>query len=425
MVSTLFFRLLLASVLAMLTACGTLTRTQIDQDDAAARHYAQTGNLKAEVDGLAQPLIDQHITPGLIVGVLLPDGHTQFFGYGVANDITGQAPDAGTLFAAGSVSKGFLGATAAVLVQEGTLSWDDTLEKLLPANTPLSDDAKKITLLQLATHTSGLPRQPNDLKTFSYFIQYLFDGNNFYRHLDRDYLLNYLADFDAPKHIAPQYSNIGYALLGYVMELRTGKSMDALVQEKILNPLQLSHTGYVPEKLPGYMQRAQGHAGDQPKFIRRGQTLADWQFTPILTGSAALYSSAKDLLTFASFHLHPGDDPLRNRALQDTLQVRFERETEAADIAWITDTIDDHKITYQVGVVSGYTCYLGMDVAHKTAVVVLQNSLNWTNSIGHRLLLRMAMAKESSLRETDASLGQTPVIRADDKVIDRHLLLTH
>jgi len=385
----LFLRLLIAGLLATLTACGTLTRTQLDTDDSAAQHYAQTRDLKTEVDGLAQPLVDQHITPGLVVGVLLPDGETQFFGYGVADKTTGQTPDADTLFAIGSVSKGFLGATAAVLVQEGILSWNDTLEKLLPVNTPLSDDAKKITLLQLATHTSGLPRQPVNVQTLTYFLEYLFDGQNFYRHFDRDYLLNYLATFTAPAHIAPQYSNIGYGLLGYAMELRSGKTTEALVHEKILDPLHLTHTGYVPEQLPGFATRAKGYAGDQPRFIRRGQPAPDWHFTHILTGSAALYSNARDLLAYADAHVRSSANPVLDRALQDTVQVRFDRKTEAADIAWITDDIAGHKITYQVGVVGGYTSYLGMDIANKTAVVVLQNSFNWTNSIGHRLLLRI------------------------------------
>lgn len=62
---------------------------------------------------------------------------------------------ADTLFALGSLSKGTTAEAIALLVNEGRLHWDDTL---LPPGTPLSDDAKRITLLQLVTHTSGLPR---------------------------------------------------------------------------------------------------------------------------------------------------------------------------------------------------------------------------------------------------------------------------
>jgi len=388
--------LLIFVFFSQLAACSTWSRLPIDTDNTLAEKYARDKDLKNEIDSLAQPLIDKKVTPGLVVGVLLPDGSKQIFGYGVTSTVDSPRPDGDTLFAIGSLSKGFLSATASILVQEGKMSWDDTLEQLLPAHTPLSNDAKKITLLQLATHTSGLPRQPNTLRTLAYFTQYLFTGENFYRHLDRDYLVNYLSDFDAPKIVTPHYSNIGYGLLGYVLELRTGKKIDALVHEKMLQPLQLIHTGYVPEILPGFTMRARGHAGDFPKFIRRGQPVPDWSFTDILIGSAALYSNAKDLLTYADAHLRESGDATRDRALQDTLKIRFDRPEEAAAIAWIVDDIHDHKITYQVGVVGGYTSYIGMDVANKTAVVVLQNGFNWTNTIGHRLLLRMAYAAEKN-----------------------------
>ncbi|MBC7860453.1 MAG: beta-lactamase family protein, partial [Burkholderiaceae bacterium] len=306
--------------LALLGACGSLTHMEIDATDAGQRRDAGGGDLQIEADSLALPLIEQKKTRAIVVGVLLPDGSHQSFGYGSTEADGGHRPDGDTLFAIGSVSKGFLSATAATLVQEGALGWDDTLEQLLPPGTPLSPAARRITLLQLATHTSGLPRQPLTPRTLFYLIEYLFTGENFYRHFDRDYLLGYLAEFDgAPAAGTPVYSNIGYGLLGHVLELRSGKKVDRLVREKILEPLQLTHTGYAPEQLPGYAARAQGQAGDQPKFIRRGEPVPDWRFSDVMVGSAALYSSANDLLGVAAAHLRGSGDALRDRALQDTL----------------------------------------------------------------------------------------------------------
>ncbi|MDO7161128.1 serine hydrolase, partial [Acinetobacter baumannii] len=115
-----------------------------------------------------------------------------------------------------------------MLVQQGVFSWDDTLEQLLPVNTPLSDDAKKITLLQLATHTSGLPRQPIDLLTLENVLRYFSTGENFYTQLDSDDMLRYLADFSATDARIPQYSNIGYALLGYSVQRKTGETIQSL-----------------------------------------------------------------------------------------------------------------------------------------------------------------------------------------------------
>jgi CubicO group peptidase (beta-lactamase class C family) len=373
-----------------LSACGTLSQQQIDPPAHIQHEVANRGDLRAQVDALAQPLIDGKRTPGIVVGVLSADGRKQVFGYGVSDALSGTRPDGETLFAVGSLSKGLVGNLAAMLVQDGLLGWDDDLEQLLPAGTPLSADARPITLLQLATHSAGLPRQPMTPRTLGYFIEYLFTGNSFYRHFDQAYLLDYLADFSKPRRVAPQYSNIGYALLAHVLELRSGKSIDELAAERILAPLQLDNTSYRPQQLAGYAERARGHAGDQPKFIRRGHPVPDWQFSDILHGTAALYSNADDLLDYAAAHLHGSGDAQRDAALRDSLRVRLERPREAPAIAWIVDDIHGQQITYQVGLVAGYSSYLGLDTRHRTAVVVLQNSFNWSNSIGHRLLLRMA-----------------------------------
>ncbi len=360
-------------------------------DHTAAARYARTGDLQLEVDALAKPLLEEERTPGFVVGVLLPDGSTEIFGYGVTAHHNGQRPDGNTLFAIGSTSKGFLSAAAAVLVQEGKLSWDETLADVLPGEYQLSQDAAKITLEQLATHSSGLPRQPMTPRTAIYFVQFLFTGESFYRHFDRGYVMNYLARFNAPAH-CKRYSNIAYGLLGYVLELRTGKTLDVVMRENLLYPLQLHATGYNPEELPGYANRAHPYSGDQPKFVRRGKPVPKWQYTPIMLGSAGLYSTAVDLLEYARGHLVETGIETLDHALLDTLTMRPVCSEAERALAWGVDEVEAHKITYQIGFTGGYSTYIGLDRTNRTAVVVLQNSLNWTESIGHRLLLLMAEA---------------------------------
>jgi len=373
---------------ASLTACGSLTTTDLNADDLVAAHQLPVRDLKTEVDSLVAPLAETKHTPGVVAGVLLPDGTMHFYGYGVANRENGRAPNGDTLFAVGSLSKGFLGAETALLVDKGVLSWNDTLPELLPPNTPLSSDAQKITLLQLTTHTSGLPRQPLTLETLSYFVRYLFTGESFYNHFDRDYVFNYLADFEADNTGKSQYSNIGYGLLGYILERRTGKTVDQLLAQKIVRPLKLKCTGYTQEELPCYPERAHGYAGDQPKFIPRGEPTPDWHFTHLMRGSAALYSNAKDLLTFAAAHVK-GHKSRLNAVMANDLKVRVPQDKASAAIAWVVDDVDGQPIDYQIGIVAGFTSYIGIDPEHKTAVVILQNSFNWDSSVGHKLLLRL------------------------------------
>lgn len=380
----------------LLSSCTDMASVEFDATDANALRYAQSGDLRGEVDSVVQPLLAQGDTPGAEVGILLPDGSMRFFGYGVADRDTGRAPDADTLFAVGSLSKAFLGTIADLLVQEGRLSWDDTLGDVMPADATPSRDARAITLLQLATHTSGLPRQPYTLPMMLPFLRYLFTGESFYDPLDRDFVFDYLFDFSAPSTVGYEYSNIGYGLLGYAIEHKTGLTLDALLQRDIVAPLGLTETGYVPEDLPGYALRAHGYAGDQPKFIRRGAPVPDWTFTPLMRGSAALYSSARDLLIFARAHFAAPATPL-GRAMIDTLRVRLLRPRESVAIDWTVDNVDGEEISYVLGVVAGYTSYLGLDTRHRIAVVALQNSFNWDESVGGRLLVRLARAQDIRL----------------------------
>jgi len=381
-----FRTLACALALPALSACGTLTEHVLDASPPPVA-WQDTEGLKRQVDALAEPLVSQGEAPGVVVGVLLPDGSQRFYGYGTVALGAQVPPDGDTIFPVGSLSKGFLGALASLLVEDGTLHWEDTLGQLLP-EAPLSADARRINLQQLATHTSGLPRQPFTFRTFRYFVQFLFTGNNFYRHFDEDYVYDYLSDFEAPKKIEPQYSNIGYGLLGEVIERRTGLELDALLDRELCRPLGLTHTGYVPEALPGTARRAHGYAGDQPKFLHRGAPVPDWQFTELMKGSAGLYSSARDLLTFAAAHMD-GKHTRLSAALADNLRPRFQRHKDAPAVAWTVDEVGDQRITYQVGLVAGYSSYVGLDLAHRTAVVVLQNSFNWKDKIGHRLLTRL------------------------------------
>ncbi len=377
-----------------LSSCGTLSQISVDASGAAGRELAASDNLKEQVDSLALPLLAAKQTPGLVVGVLRADGKKITFGYGVTDHEHGYDINGDTLFAVGSVSKGFIAEVTAVLVHKGVLRWDDRLETLLPSTLPLSADARKITLLQLVTHTSGLPRQMLSVEILTSFIDYLFTGDNFYHSLDNVKMLDYLADFHKPAKVEPRYSNLGYALLDYILRLRTGKNVNQLLAENITRPLALTHTGYNQRLLPGYSRRAIGHAGDQPKFIRRGQPVPDWHFSAYMMGAAGLYTNANDLLTYAQAHMRPTGYPALDMALRDSLTVRFDRAREAAAIAWIVDDVGNQRITYQVGYIGGYSSYIGLDLRHKTAVVVLQNSFNWTNDIGHRLLQRMGEAAD-------------------------------
>jgi Beta-lactamase class C and other penicillin binding proteins len=357
----------------------------MNMPSSEVKQVAQNGRALSVNELVAEYRQSKQVS-GMIVAVIKHNGPAKFYCYGVT-DAKNQYPiTPDTLFAMGSLSKGITAEVTTLLVNEGRLHWDDTLATLLPPGTPLSDDAQKITLLQLVTHTSGLPRQPMNMLSLEHLVGYLSDGENFYHELDDDGVLGYLSTFNAPLSKAPRYSNIGYAILGYVLKYQTGQSIETLAAQRIFQPLQMDNSSFAPQTLRSYPLRALGHAGDQPKFITRGNLTPDWQFSNNMVGAASLYSDARDLIEYARDHFSATQNAAIDKAFSDVSVDYFPRDKEAANIAWITDSYGEQKITYQVGYIGGYSSYIGFDKENQNAVVVLQNSFNWSNYIGHAVL---------------------------------------
>lgn len=338
------------------------------------------------IDAFVSRYMQRKQVSGVVVAIIHHNGPAEFHCYGVTDAKNRYPITPDTLFALGSLSKGTTAEVITLLVNEGRLHWDDTLLTLLPPGTPLSDDAKKITLLQLVTHTSGLPRQPMNLLSLEHLLVYLSDGENFYHELDNERVLSYLSTFNAPLSHEPEYSNLGYAILGYILTYQTGESVAALASRMIFQPLAMRNSSYLPQTLREYPRRALGHAGDQPKFKPRGALTPDWQFSNNMVGAANLYSDARDLIEYARAHFSPTHHAALDKAFADVSVDYYPREKEAANIAWVTDTLAGQRITYQVGYIGGYSSYIGFDKANQNAVVVLQNSFNWSNYIGHAIL---------------------------------------
>lgn len=381
--------LLLFCLLA--AGCGSLSSNSIDTSTAASLQASCHLPLRAQIDQLAQPLIDRQQTPGIVVAVLDANRQRHIFSYGFT-DSDKRIPISGdTLFAVGSLTKGFTAESAALLVAEGKLHWRDTLGQLTGDRVPLSADARQITLQQLATHTAGLPRQMPTLHMLRKLTVYLFSGAPFYDDLDDGEFLDYLADFSRPHRQQVVYSNLGYAILDYTLTQYSGQTPQSIARQRIIAPLGMQHTGYQPQRLPGYALRARGHAGDQPRFVIRGEKVPDWQFKGDMVGAASLWSSANDLLSYLSAHLYGSGDAQLDQAFADAITVRFKQaEHDSPALAWLSNHLHGQNIIYQSGFIGGYASYIGMDLKHRTAIVVLQNSFNWDNTIGHRMLLRMA-----------------------------------
>lgn len=140
------------------------------------------------------------------------------------------------LFEIGSITKVFTGLLLAQTVLEHKAALTDPIGKYLPPDLALDPQLAAITLEQLATHTSGLPRMPTNFPSSN--------PDDPYADYSQELLYEFLRSHH-PAQAAPQpseYSNLGVALLGHVLERIQGRSYEELLHERITRPLGMSDT---------------------------------------------------------------------------------------------------------------------------------------------------------------------------------------
>ncbi|MFO1487992.1 MAG: serine hydrolase domain-containing protein [Verrucomicrobiota bacterium] len=378
---------LLAALALAGVSCKGYTSRQISNPGPAVARLQSGGSLKAEADQLALPLLKRHEIHSMAVGVLKADGGVETFGYG-GNPVPG--PD--TLFEIGSITKVFVASVFVILVDEGKLHYDDTIRSILPPEVKVNQLVGDLTLRELALHTAGLSRQPDTLQQLRYYIDFAFAGRNPYEYIDKPYLYRYLHTLyvEKPEDRRYEYSNIGYGVLAHLIELKTGKSLPELVQEKICGPLNLRDTGFTWTE-EQRRRAAPPHVGDAPQFLRRNRAIRDWDMGEIMRASGGMHSTIHDLLIFAQSNLGLSGLAL-DRQLALTHQIAFHAPEEDISPGWMINHYPEwnSNLMFMNGILSGYSAYLGMDTDKQVAVAVLVSNFNWVDKVGHNLLLRVA-----------------------------------
>jgi CubicO group peptidase (beta-lactamase class C family) len=214
---------------------------------------------------------------GLVVG-MVDSNQTRIVSYGSMDDAKSPEVNGDTLFEIGSITKVFTRLLLHDMVARGEMSLDDPVQKYLPAGVRMpTRHGKQITLWDLSTHTSGLPRDLEGLHT----------PEHLYTFLKRHKLRRDPAD-------QFEYSNLGVALLAHVIALKAGTNYETLVRERICGPLQMDSTvvTLTPEL---QARRATGHCPPDRR--------TDFIGLQELPGAGALFSTANDMLKFASARL--------------------------------------------------------------------------------------------------------------------------
>jgi CubicO group peptidase (beta-lactamase class C family) len=308
---------------------------------------------------LADRIDVQHQGVGIVAGIIDASGR-RVVAYG--NTAKGGAPvDADTVFEIGSVTKVFTSLLLADMVQRGEVALTDPVSKYLPPNGTMPERAgKKITLVDLATHTSGLPRLPSNLHPK--------DPGNPYADYTVAQLYEFLSSYELTRDIGSkyEYSNLGGGLLGHVLARRAGTDYETLVRTRILAPLAMKSTAIT---LSNAMKArlAPGHDADL-------KPVANWDL-PALAGAGGLRSTVSDLLTFIGANIGIGKLPLAP-AMAAMLATRRATGIPGLEIAlgWHISTRNGREIVWHNGGTGGYRSWIGFDPKSRTGVVVLSNT---------------------------------------------------
>ena len=325
-------------------------------------------DLDGYLDERLRPHADRYT--GLVAGIRVGDGQATL-GFGRTH-AEGPAPDHRTGFQIGSVTKVFTALLLADAVHRGEVELDQPLASILPA-VASHPRGRPITLVDLATHTSGLPRLPSGLQR-----QALRNREDPYAAFSTDDLLAALQRPPArPPGGRSRYSNYGAGVLGHALAEIGGASFEELVASRIAGPFALQATGVAAADLSP--PAAVGHT-------RRGRPTPDWSL-PALAGAGALRSTVDDLLAFLAAHLDPGSGPLA-APVELVLPPRAPagRHLEVA-LGWhVLDRKGRPPLWWHNGGTGGFFSFVAFDPAVPAAVVVLTNSARSVDRLGMLLL---------------------------------------
>jgi CubicO group peptidase (beta-lactamase class C family) len=346
----------------------------------------------AEVDALARAELAQDDRGGIVIGVV-EDGElvwSQAYGHA---DTEGRVPmTTGAVFRIGSITKQFTALMLVQLVERGAVKYDDPVVKYVPEFAQVQGApgyAQQVTLLQLATQTSGLDRNPDDDR--------LVYGRGPIAGWEEKLIGTLpLTGFVHPPGTRYFYSNIGYAVLGLALSRAAKEPYLDYVPAHLLAPLGMRDSGFVLDAAHE-ARRARGWliengTADAEEPERQQRDGGGWRVP-----NGAMYSTLADLARFVAWETGHGPDGV----LPDAVRVRhFERLGSA-----FSELDYGYGVGFQArrrgevvgighdGVLAGYQCSAWFDPKSGLGVVTLTTRRE--QMLGLRALALLAAAAPS------------------------------
>ncbi|MBI3070685.1 MAG: serine hydrolase [Deltaproteobacteria bacterium] len=387
----------IAATIAVVFSSGCAARNGVRYEKGS---LAESSSYRATVDARASQLLNGQWVTGLAVGLVTPSG-VETFGYGRVDAATSRVPDANTVFEIGSITKVFTGLLLAEANRRGLVALNAPLGQCLPSATiPANAAVARITMAQLATHTSGLPRLPANLRPRDPANPYAdYSVSDLYRYLGSHVLAR-------EPGATYEYSNLGGGLLGHALEVCGKSDYVTLVKDWITSPLGMTSTSIaLTDEMRSRLAR--GHDAD-------GSPVANWDLTT-LAGAGGLRSTVSDLVHFLQANINPSKEPI-SQAISTTQKARRDRPGGKIGLGWHIGfrSPTDAEIRWHNGGTGGYHSFIAFDPSAKVGVVVLANS-------SAPIVDKLGVSLINMLRRQPHSFAIPPSVRIDPQILDRYV----
>lgn len=338
------------------------------QNDIPADQYPEITEINS-IDDIVQPYIDSEWTHGLSIGIY-QNGEYRFYNYGQLSAEKTSTPDSLSIYEIGSITKTMTGALLNLMVEQGKMKFDASIGEYLPNDLGNWQGEQSITMEDLSTHSSGLPRIPKNM-----LVMAMANGDNPYKNYKVEHLYKFLEKYKPTDRANRkcEYSNLGAGLLGHILSLEADKNYEQLLQDELLTPLNMEHSTITFEE--EHLKRlAPGH---NPA----GYPTSNWDL-PILAGAGAVRSNTLDMLKYVEANIK------EELSLEATHRKRKQfNANHTIGLGWLTNTSDPNfPITWHNGGTGGYRTYCGFVKEQKNGVVVLSNTAIGVDHIGYLIL---------------------------------------
>jgi len=281
--------LIFISLFTICFSCSTVSLGQnIDSKSSTTGFYEK-------VDSIVINKMNQYDIPGLAVGVVRNDSIIYTKGYGVKKVGSDNPVNDNSIFHTASISKLFTASAVMQLIDKKLISIDSKVVDVLPELNYSDERIKEITIKHLLNHTLGLPDIDN----------YHWKSNHQHKNSLQDYILGLNLNVTSEPTDEYRYSNLGYDILGYVIEKVSGVTFEKYVKDHILNPSGMDDSDFRYFKIPDSL-KVSPHSKrwiSQKIYSRK-----IYPYTREHAPSSTLNASAKDLSKWMVFFLEKLND---------------------------------------------------------------------------------------------------------------------